>query len=208
MGEPRNARLKRRTLVGSAAWVVPVLVTASAVPAVASSVKTDLAIDVVDPPYALENWRPKHEIPIYKGSNGNRVAVRGSLPPMIRITNVGRVTAIDPSGSVELILRDYGNDGASWASNRVKAGTTNQNVMWTEDSANATAEAGARYRYTCRGALRPGQSIDIPLRYFVNPPFVHAEFNVLVAAWVEDQQEGDYDDNSLRIGHVPWVSAF
>ncbi|WP_178945485.1 hypothetical protein [Kocuria sp. TGY1127_2] len=207
MAEHRHTRLKRRTLM-TTAWAVPVIAATSAVPAMASSWKTDLAIDVIDPPYDLEKWEPKQEIPVYRKSTGDRIAGRGSLPPRIRITNVGRVTAVNPSGTVEITIRDYISDYSPWGANRLKAVTTNPTVLWSEDGRGAASGPGARFTYKCAGQLGPGQSLEIPLRYFVNPPFVHVAFNVLVAAWVEDERDGDYDDNSLRIGHVPFTSVF
>ncbi|WP_129657618.1 hypothetical protein [Rothia uropygialis] len=208
MKEHHYARLGRRSLMKSAAWSLPVVAVSSTVPAMASSVPTDLAIDVVDPPYDMETWEPKRETPVYRKSTGERIANTGSLPPSLRITNVGRVIAMNPSGTVEITMRDYISDYEPWRANRLKATTTLPGVVWAEDTTGSGKSSGARFRYKVSGQLTPGQTIEIPLRYFVDPPFVHVAFNVLVAGWVEDERDGDYDDNSLRIGHVPYTSVF
>lgn len=194
----------RRTLIRSAGWAAPLVAASAAVPAYASSTKTDLAIEVVDPPYNWETFEPEHRIPIFRGPSGNNERARGSLPPSIRITNVGRVPATNPSGTVEITMRDYGSDYAPVGANQVKANTVNGRVVWAETGTPLGSRYGSKFTYTYRTVLHPGQTVEIPLRYYVNQPFANVQFNLLVAATVVDQHEGDYDDNSERLGHVPW----
>lgn len=50
------------------------------------------------------------------------------------------------------------------------------------------------------GTLLPGESVDIPLRYYVNFPFWNYRYELFVAVTVVDEMDGDSDDNSKRMG--------
>lgn len=57
------------------------------------------------------------------------------------------------------------------------------------------------------GTLQPGDVAEIPLKYWVRSPFANVTFELLVVAFVQDEQEGDWDDNSERLGQVPGFTA-
>ena len=97
----------RRAMLKGAAWGAPAVATTTAAPAAAASVlpdqPTDLAIDVVDPPVDMDTWQPEMTVPVYQ-QDLRTVAQMASLPPMVRVTNVGSVPAVNPVGTFEAAM--------------------------------------------------------------------------------------------------------
>ncbi|MGV3149151.1 hypothetical protein [Rothia sp. 11273D007AR] len=56
------------------------------------------------------------------------------------------------------------------------------------------------FTWTYSGVLQPGESVEIPLRYYVNFPFWNVQYELFVAVTVIDEMDGDSDDNFEHMG--------
>lgn len=194
--------LSRRQVAG-AGWAVPVVLVGSAAPSFAASPTglTDLAIEVADPPTDPDTWDYQLSVPVYGGAARTVVRTRGALSQTITITNVGSVTATDPSGTVLVKMLNYDGSTPVGGVAQVRVGTLAQGWSLTQ---TGTSSGGRTYQYAYAGTLAPGAQLTLPLYYYVERPFSNlADFTVYVRGTVVDQTGGDTDDNSARIGLVP-----
>lgn len=209
--QPHLPAPTRRAMLKGAAWGAPAVVVATAAPAAAASVlpdqPTDLAIDVVDPPVDMDTWQPEMTVPVYQ-QDLRTVAQMASLPPMVRVTNVGSVPAMNPVGTFEAAMKDYASDYIPLGSNQVKLASGTPQATLTEIPTPVFAKGeGSKWNWSWSGTLQPSDVAEIPLKYWVRSPFANVTFELLVVAFVQDEQEGDWDDNSERLGQVPGFTA-
>ncbi|MFC0358973.1 hypothetical protein ACFFHC_04070 [Kytococcus schroeteri] len=220
----------RRVATCAALWSVPAVVATAAAPALAASVSSaNLAVTVEDPnfdwdtlEYALDDtiWKNYEFFDQMKQPDPNRlttVATRqAALPPSITVTNVGPGDAVNPTGTVEFEMRDYGSDSAPLGSDQLGAVTTNTAVTWVRTSTGRTARGtGQMYMYTYNGTLAPGQSFTMPLKYYSPRTFTNVTFNLMVKAVVSDAVENDIrdefagytDDHDEKVGYVVGYST-
>lgn len=210
--------IKRRTALQAGAWSAPLLLASAAVPAYAASSPTssvpdqpyltDLAIEIADPPINWDTFAPVFSTPIYGGRTSNQSIGDGSLPTHFTVTNVGTKPARFPSGTLEMQMRDVGTDVPS------AGGADGTKVISADSSATISllsgksANGGAMFSWTYNGTLQPGQSVEIPFKYYVNYPFANVNYELFIAAIVMDEMQGDYDDNSERMGTVEGFARY
>ncbi|MBM7051230.1 MULTISPECIES: hypothetical protein [unclassified Rothia (in: high G+C Gram-positive bacteria)] len=198
---------KRRTLLKGAAWAAPAIVATSAIPAYALSssfepLLTNLAIELADPPFNWDTFEPDYVIPIYDSATSRNVLERASFPPSFTVRNVGKVDAVNPTGTLLTQMRDIGTDVPSaGGANGTKIASTNPLIGITRTGSDKFNAATFTWAYA--GVLKPGEEFTFEFKYHVNYPFWNVDYELFVAATVNDQTEGDYDDNSERMGTVP-----
>lgn len=200
---------QRRTIVKAGLWSAPAVLATAAVPAYAASItpegETDLAIELAQPLIDWDTFEPVKNIGIYVGKEGTTPQSYGSLPDSMTITNVGTVPAVNPSGTLLTQMKDIRSDYNSLANIGTQVNSVDPLVTFTY-----TGQAdpnGPTYTWTYAGTLAPGQSIIIPLRYYVEKPFWNVDYELFVAATVIDDNQGDYDDNSELMGTVTGFRA-
>lgn len=193
----------RRRFVGALMWSAPAIAATSLVPAhAASSTGAGIRMLLSDPPVNFGTFDPERTVPVYRFATGNNVRTLASLPPSVVLRNEGTAPVTDPSGRMTVTMRDYGSDYAPVGANQFKVTSPMAQVSVQEERTRIGSREGARFGVTYRGTISPGQAINVPLRYFVNPPFRNVTFNVLVT--VETAGEGgataSRDD---KMGYVP-----
>lgn len=200
---------QRRTIVKVGLWSAPAVLATAAVPAYAASItpegETDLAIELAQPLIDWDTFEPVKNIGIYVGKEGTTPQSYGSLPDSMTITNVGTVPAVNPSGTLLTQMKDIRSDYNSLATIGTQVNSVDPLVTFAY-----TGQAdpnGPTYTWTYAGTLTPGQSITIPLRYYVEKPFWNVDYELFVAATVIDDKQGDYDDNSELMGTVTGFRA-
>ena len=206
---------KRRTVLKAGAWAAPAVLATAAIPAYAASTPisnlTDLAIELGQPSMDWSAFEPIKDVPIYFGATGTTIAnptstlfnpkpSYGSLPKTMTITNVGTVPAVNPTGTLLTQMKDAGTDAVSSAIIGTQVNSTNPLIVF-----NYTGQGtpnGPTYSWIYSGTLNPGESVEIPLRYYVTRPFANVDYELFVAVTVEDQMDGDYDDTMELMGTV------
>lgn len=210
---------QRRTLLKASAWTAPAVLASTVIPAYAASSPvsklTDLSIELSEPSIDWESFEPVKDVPIYRGATGTTIAnptstffnpkpSYGSLPKTMTITNVGTIPAVNPTGTLLTQMKDTGSDANSAAIIGVQVNSTDPLMIF-----NYTGQGtpnGPTYSWIYSGTLYPGESVEIPLRYYVTRPFANADFELFVAATVVDQTEGD-DEAVELMGTVNGFSA-
>lgn len=202
----------RRTLMKAAAWSAPVVAATATVPAYAASnpsvTFTDLAIKLADPPFNWDSFEMDYSIPIYDGATSNNILARAAFPPSFTITNVGTIPAVNPKGTLLTQMRDIGTDVPSaGGADGTKIASTDPKFGVTRVGKDQFGAATFRWAYA--GTLKPGESYTFPFKYYVNYPFANVDYELFVAATVVDEMDGDYDDNTERMGSTrgfldPW----
>ncbi len=201
---------KRRTLLKAGAWAAPAILGTTAIPAYAASSSTsnltDLAIELGQPNVDWSSFSPVYDTSIYRGTTGTTAYGQGSLPQTMTITNVGSVPAVTPSGTLLTQMKDIRSNTASAAAIGTQVNSTNPLVTF-----NYTGQGtpnGPTYTWTYAGTLQPGESVEIPLRYYVTYPFANVDYELFVAVTVLDEMEGDYDDNMELMGTVKGFAIY
>lgn len=210
----------RRTLLKASAWAAPAVLATSAIPAYAASFeeipRTDLAIELSEPSMDWSNFQAIKDVPIYLGATGTIIAnptstffnpkpSYGSLPKTMTITNVGTIPAVNPTGTLLTQMKDVGSDFNSAAIIGTQVNSTDPLIVF-----NYTGQGtpnGPTYSWIYSGTLNPGESVDIPLRYYVTRLFSNVDYELFVAVTVVDQMQGDYDDNMTLMGTVNGFTA-
>ena len=201
---------KRRTVLKAGAWAAPAVLATTAIPAYAASTPvsnlTDLAIELSDPTMDWSTFSPVFDTPIYRATNGTTAYGQGSLPQTMTITNVGSVPAVTPSGTLLTQMKDLTTNAVSSAIIGTQVNSTHPLVTF-----NYTGQGtpnGPTYTWTYAGTLQPGESVEIPLRYYVTYPFANVDYELFVAVTVLDEMDGDYDDNMERMGTVDGFAIY
>lgn len=195
---------KRRTLLKAGAWAAPAVLATSAIPAYAASSPvsnlTDLAIELGQPNTDWSStFEPIYDTPIYRGpTTTTNIAAYASFPKTFTITNVGNVPAVAPSGTLLTQMKDVGTDAASSAIIGTQVNSTDPLVTFTYTG--QASPNGPTYIWNYAGTLQPGESVEIPLRYYVTFPFWNVRYELYLAATVMDEMDGDSDDNSEQMG--------
>lgn len=189
----------RRTVVKAGAWTAPAVLVAANTPVYAVSSPTeptDLEVMVTDPPFSWETFEPEYSVPIYAGATGTRRIGNGALPPSFVVTNVGTTPATNPTGTFELQMRDVGTDAPSaGGADGTRANSTMPEVTITSDGKSQFG--GGLYTWVYSGILAPGESVEIPLRYYVNYPFANVDYELFVFVNVIDEMAGDEEENDF-----------
>ena len=194
---------KRRTVLKAGAWAAPAVVATSAIPAYAASFeetpRTDLAILLSDPTVDWSTFEPVYDSPIYRGpTTTTNVAAYASFPNTMTITNVGTVPAVNPSGTLLTDMNDVATDATG--SNRAGTYVNSSDPLVTFAYAGQAGWGSPSFTWTYSGTLQPGESVEIPLRYYVNFPFWNVQYELFVAVTVIDEMDGDSDDNFEHMG--------
>lgn len=159
---------------------------------------TGAPIALAAPPYNANNHWLGYTVPIYSGQSPWRVLQKGSLPEYFTITNTTDQPIHSPTGTISLQMKDTGSDYDSvGGANKTRVNSTNRNVTFKDLGNNAQ---GARhYAWQYRNVtLKPGQSINVPLRYYVNYPFANVDYELLVSATLDGAAA-----STAAIGVVP-----
>ena len=206
---------QRRTVLKAGAWAAPAVLATATIPAYAASTPvpelTDLAIELGQPSIDWETFKPVKDVPIYLGASGTRIAnptssffnpkpSYGSLPKTMTITNVGAVPAVNPTGTLLTQMKDVGTDANSAAITGTQVNSTDPLIIFNYSGQGSPN--GPTYNWVYSGTLGPGESVEIPLRYYVTRPFANVDYELFVAVTVNDQMPGDYDDNMELMGTV------
>ena len=194
---------KRRTILKAGAWAAPTVLATTAVPAYAASFETsnltDLAIELTDPSMDWSTFTPVYDTPIYRGpTTTSSVAGRASFPKSMIITNVGSVPAVAPSGTLLTDMQDVRTDASG--SNQAGTYVNSTDPLVTFTYASSGGWGVPTFTWSYAGTLQPGESVEIPLRYYVNSPFWNVQYELLVAVTVLDEMDGDSDDNHEHMG--------
>lgn len=200
----------RRTLLKAGAWAAPAVLATAAVPAYAASLTepqlTDLAIELSQPNIDWTTFEPVKDAPIYRNTDGTRAFSQGSLPQSMTITNVGSVPAVNPTGTLLTQMKDVGTDSPSAAIIGTQVNSTDP--LTTFSYTGQGTPNGPTYTWTYTGTLQPGESVEIPLRYYVTYPFANVAYELYVAVTVADETEGDWDDNMELMGTVDGFAIY
>ena len=177
---------KRRTVLKAGAWAAPAVLATSAIPAYAASFeetpRTDLAILLSDPTVDWSTFEPVYDSPIYRGpTTTTNVAAYASFPNTL-LTDMNDV-ATDATGS-----------------NRAGTYVNSSDPLVTFAYAGQAGWGSPSFTWTYSGTLQPGESVEIPLRYYVNFPFWNVQYELFVAVTVIDEMDGDSDDNFEHMG--------
>lgn len=194
---------KRRTVLKAGAWAAPAVLATAAIPAYAASFeevpRTDLAIQIADPTVDWSTFEPVYDSPIYRGpTTTTNVAAYASFPNTMTITNVGTVPAVNPSGILLTDMHDVFTDATG--SNQAGTYVNSSDPLTTFTYAGQTGWGSPSFTWTYAGTLLPGESIEIPLRYYVNFPFWNVQYELFLSATVIDEMGGDSDDNFEHMG--------
>lgn len=175
MGQP-----SRRGVVQAAVWSAPAVTVATAAPALSASTggPARLVIEVLDPPVSSD-WQPRFTTPIL--STAGATVAAGSLPPRVRITNLGGTPAAGVTGTLALAVGSYADGGTQIAGGdqlRLASATG-----WAVT--RVTATTGTRFTYAVTQPIAAGGSVELELRY--TAPFaIREQFTLLVEATVAD----------------------
>lgn len=168
----------RRGIVQAAAWSAPAVTVAAAAPALSASTggPARLAIEVLDPPVSAD-WQPRFTTPI-RSTAGATVAA-GSLPPRVRITNLGGTPAAGVTGTLALTVGSYADGGTQIAGgDQLRLANA---TGWT--LTRVTATTGTRFTYAVTQPIAAGGSVELELRY--TAPFaIREQYTLLVEATV------------------------
>ncbi|QRZ61610.1 hypothetical protein [Rothia sp. ZJ932] len=180
----RRAFMLGLTLSTAAAITYSDLIPAAAaeVPGYAFAPGKGAPIVLADTPYNAQDHWLGYTVPIYSGQSPWRVLRHGSLPTSFTITNTSNQPIVNPTGTLALQMRDTGMDIPSvGGASKTRANSSNNAVLFKDQGTN---QHGARlYTWTYRNiTLKPGQSLEIPLRYYVNYPFSNVDYELLVTA--------------------------
>ncbi|WP_237187156.1 hypothetical protein [Rothia nasimurium] len=194
---------KRRTVLKAGAWAAPTVLATTAVPAYAASFEasnlTDMAIELTDPSMDWSTFTPVYDTPIYRGpTTTSSVAGRASFPKSMIITNVGSVPAVAPSGTLLTDMQDVVSDGTG--SNLAGTYVNSTDPLVTFTFAGRERWGTPTFTWSYAGTLQPNESVEIPLRYYVNFPFWNVQYELFVAVTVIDEMDGDSDDNFEHMG--------
>ncbi len=185
-------------------WAAPVVAASTMIPAVAASAQPGrVRFIVADPSVNFGTFRPEWDVPVYRFASGNAQRTKASLPSSFIIRNDGSVPAENPTGQLTLTMRDYDTDYAPVGANQMKVTSPSSAVSIREERTPIGSREGSRFRVSYRGIIQPGQSVNVPLRYFVNPPFRNVTFNLLVSALADSPGGEVPGERSERMGHVP-----
>ncbi|MDY6050845.1 MAG: hypothetical protein SPI83_00310 [Rothia sp. (in: high G+C Gram-positive bacteria)] len=193
----------RRTLLKASAWAAPAVLATSAIPAYAASFeeipRTDLAIQIADPTVDWSTFEPVYDTPIYRGpTTTTNVAAYASFPNTMTITNVGSVPAVNPTGTLLSDMQDVFTDATGSNQAGTQVNSSDSRVTFTY--AGSAGWGSPSFVWTFAGTLQPGESVDIPLRYYINWPFWNVQYELFLSATVIDEMDGDSDDNSDHMG--------
>ncbi|MDY3048668.1 MAG: hypothetical protein SOR40_02695 [Rothia sp. (in: high G+C Gram-positive bacteria)] len=203
----------RRALLRAGAWSSPVLLASSPLPAYAASAPAEqnLALEFSQPNINWETFEPIRDVPIYRGATGSTLASKGgsffnpkasygSLPTHLIIRNEGSQPVSNPSGSLLSQMKDVASDSASAALIGTQVNSSDPQMIFTYTG--QASPFGPSYDWTYQGVLGPGQTLEIPLRYYVTWPFANVDYELFLAATVLDPLGASQDNTSEIMGTV------
>lgn len=206
MTDSHTLSTPRRRLAGAMMWTVPAIAATSLIPAHAASTTTTgggLRMLLEDPPFNFDTFFPEQTVPVYRFATGNHSRTRASLPPSVVVRNEGTAPVTDPTGLMTVTMRDYGSDYAPVGANQFKVTSPMAAMEFQEERTPIGSREGSRFRVTYHGTVQPGQSVNVPLRYYVNPPFRNVTFNALVTVETTGPAGGATIFRDDRMGYVP-----
>ncbi|EKA60914.1 hypothetical protein B277_10414 [Janibacter hoylei PVAS-1] len=176
----------RRAVVTAGVWTAPAVTVASAAPQLTASTvgPSRLSIELVDPPIGAD-WQPQYSTPI-RSTTGATMG-SASLPPRVRITNLGGSPAAQVTGTLALTVGSYAKGGTRISGgDQLRLAST---AGWTVTRVSATT--GSRFTYVLTQPVPAGGSVELDLRYIgafaVREQYtVHVEATVASAASAQD----------------------
>lgn len=207
----------RRTVLTAAAWTAPAIAATTAVPTYAASttvplLEGDLEITVTDPPFNWDTFEENYSVPVYAGgingarrNNLTRVLTRASLPQSIIVTNVGSTPVTGATGQIATEMLDVGVDIApvtGGTDKQIRITTDRSSGFEVTDTRKMNSQGAAVFEWFYSGTIQPGQSVEMPFKYYVHWPFTNVDFEVLVTATVGDAVADDNNDEDVKMGTV------
>lgn len=188
MGQP-----SRRGVVQAAVWSAPAVTVATAAPALSASTggPARLVIEVLDPPVSSD-WQPRFTTPIL--STAGATVAAGSLPPRVRITNLGGTPAAGVTGTLALAVGSYADGGTQIAGGdqlRLASATG-----WAVT--RISAPTGTRFTYVLTQPIPAGGSVELELRY-IGAFAVREQYTLFVEATVANAASPE-DGASEKVG--------
>lgn len=199
-------QVTRRQALLASACALPAALLPAMTPAFADVVLAGesggISIEVADPPVNWDSYEPNYTVAIYNGQNGDQVGDKelgyGCLPQNLVLTNKGISPVSGISGTFSLQMRDLGTDAKSSAGTDATRATSNGREGFTVvDTHSKNSNGGGVFTWRYAGTVQPGERVELPLKYYVNYPFANVDYEVLLTASVDGQ-----DDAANRLGTV------
>lgn len=178
---------ERRTLLKAGLLAAPVALTVTSLTAPTAEAQEKqqptLSIGFSDPTVDWLSFEPTKDTPIFRAANGTQAFSYGALPQSMRITNNGAEAVSTPVGTLITQMKDVGTDSPAAAIIGTQVNSDNPNAAFVYGG--QVKPHGPKYTWIYSGSIQPGESVEIPLRYYVTYPFANVDYELYVEATVE-----------------------
>ncbi|MGF3056360.1 hypothetical protein [Microbacterium sp. YY-01] len=196
--------VSRRRLLQASVWSTPVVATAVAIPAAAASapLQPDAGGLVVQVAETLDT--PGGSVRVYRQGSTSR-SWPAWLPAALIITNPTGTPIAGARGRLQIQMQ--AQDTISTLAYRLQARSLNTDVRLLDSTPTIPATtAPRRYDLQVNRTVAPGETVTVPLEYFVPRVFASPDFTVLVDA-VTFADGVALASESAQLGLVPGFSA-
>lgn len=200
----RRTLLKAGLFVAPAALTVTSLTSAQAAEAQEEQQPT-LSVEFSEPTIDWASFEPTKDTPIFRAEDGTHAFSYGSLPQTMTITNNGKEAVSNPSGTFITQMKDVGTDAPSAAIIGTQVNSTDPHIAFIYGG--QAKPHGPKYTWVYSGSIQPGESVEIPLRYYVTYPFANVDYELYVEATV-DSPNGAPAAKDTRMGTVKGFAIY